>query len=174
VRKWLFLFPLCAFFLSAPAPASEGYLGPQLLYGQFLGQNNAMILGGWILGGDSEWRAGAAGYTLISPVTTPSGALRFHYGGAMIYKIFPIAGSSLVFHVGTLLGGGMLSTPGASKPSFFWAVEPNMMLAFPIFGWMAVGISAGFRYVPPVTQSSIVYDELYGAMAGVSLIFGEI
>ncbi len=172
-RIRFFLLPIFLLVVIT-AQANEGSLAPQLLYGQLSGPKDFhTFAGGWLMGGDESWRAGAAAYGLTSLYYEGGRKVRLYYGGPIVYRSFSL-NQGVSFHIGGLVGGGFLHLVGASKSAYFWSIEPSALLAFQITHWMGIGFSASYRYIPEVESEGITFEYLRGGMIGLSLILGQI
>jgi hypothetical protein len=173
---------LLVLFLTGLAPvqssANDGYLAVHGNYGRLEGEGDKDFhptIGGWIMGGDDEWRAGAGGFKLMSPYSSSGyGNIDLWYAGPMIFWIPNPGSDNPVIHLGAHFGGGYSKASSESGSKFIWFIEPTAMFAFKISSWSGIGISASYRYISNFSSLASSVDTIsHSFNAGAALILGE-
>lgn len=164
--------------LAFEAQANDGYLAVQGNYGRLDNEDDKKfhaILGGWIMGGDEEWRAGAGGYKLMSPYSSNVyGNVDLWYAGPMIFWVPNTESKEVVIHLGGQIGGGFASNSTSSKSNFFYVIEPTIILAFKLSSWSGIGVSVSYRYITNFSTTPSAIDTIsHSFNAGAALILGE-
>jgi hypothetical protein len=163
--------------LAAYAGKGEGYLAVEAQYGRVFWEGDKDFhasWGGWILGGEDEWRGGAGAMKLYHPYYSSNyGSIDFWLAGPIVYYV-PNPKDDAIIHIGGEFGMGSAKSDLAASRQWFAFVEPKLMVAFKLAGWMGIGIHIGYRYIRSQKTDPSMIDTLsHSVNAGASFIMGE-